>query len=187
MEYRFDRYRNGRKMAEGLVLTKPKTVDDAVAVASRLGEAGDVFVLREDLTRLAAAEAERDAARAGEARAVEALERILVGGNHLASALVNMFEDRFPPYGTDFDNARRAFGGTDDYDLWVAWAVMMRVRDSLVDTPALDWLAQQRREAAAEALLGLKDSIRGGTRHPHVAWRCISTRAAALRATKEAK
>lgn len=64
MEYRFDRYRNGRKMAEGLVLTKPKTADDAVAVASRLGEAGDVFVLREDLTRLAAAEAERDAARA---------------------------------------------------------------------------------------------------------------------------
>jgi hypothetical protein len=62
-EYRFDRYRNGRKMAEGLVLTKPKTVDEAVAVASRLAEAGDVFVLREDLARLATVEAERDAAR----------------------------------------------------------------------------------------------------------------------------
>ena len=49
---------------------------------------------------------------------------------------------------------------------------------------SLAWLAQREREAAAEALLGLKDSIRGGTYRPHVAWRCISTRAAALRAGK---
>jgi hypothetical protein len=53
---------------------------------------------------------------------------------------------------------------------------------------AADYLQQQLaaacREAAAEALFGLKDSIRGGTYRPHVAWRCISTRAAALRAGK---
>lgn len=46
--------------------------------------------------------------------------------------------------------ARRAFAGSDEYDLWVCWAVIMRVRDSLSDPqPALDWLAQQRREAVA--------------------------------------
>jgi len=56
---------------------------------------------------------------------------------------------------------------------------------ALID--ALKDESEHVREAAAEALLGLKDSIRGGTYRPHVAWRCISTRAAALRAGKEAR
>lgn len=81
--------------------------------------------------RLAVVEAERDAARAEAARAAEALEKILVGGNHLASALTGIFGDHLPPYGTDFNEARNAFTNSDDYDLWVCWAVIMRVRDSL--------------------------------------------------------
>lgn len=63
--------------------------------------------------------------------ALKELEEILVGGNHLASALTAYFGDVLPPYGTNFDEARRAFAGPNEYNLWVCWAVMMRVRDSL--------------------------------------------------------
>ena len=65
-EYRFDRYRNGRRMAEGLVLTKFTSVDDAVAVVAALAQSGEIYVMRQD-ARIAELEAERDAAKAGEA------------------------------------------------------------------------------------------------------------------------
>jgi hypothetical protein len=65
-EYRFDRYRNGRRMAEGLVLTKPTSVDQAVAVAAALAQSGEIYVMRQE-SRIAELEAERDAAKAGEA------------------------------------------------------------------------------------------------------------------------
>ena len=70
--------------------------------------------------------AERDAARAGEARAVEACQRI-------EEAL----------QGTDF-----ADHGLDS----PVWNALELVRDVTADKPALAWLAQQRREAVATEL-----------------------------------
>ncbi|MFN8941557.1 MAG: hypothetical protein ACK5ZJ_17635 [Acidobacteriota bacterium] len=62
-EYRFDRYRNGCRMAEGLVLTKPTSVDQAVAVVAALAQSGEIYVMRQD-ARIADLEAELDAAKA---------------------------------------------------------------------------------------------------------------------------
>jgi len=42
--YRFDRYRNGRLMAEGIKVTKENCLKDAIKVAARLADPGDVLV-----------------------------------------------------------------------------------------------------------------------------------------------
>ncbi len=124
-EYRFDRYRNGRRMAEGLVLTKPTSVDQAVAVAAALAQAGEIFVLRQDC-RIAELEAERDAAKAGEARAVEALKGLL---NEL-----HEFDFEIDGSVEFFDSVQQCRDATDNTQ------------------PALAWLAQQRREAVVAEL-----------------------------------
>jgi hypothetical protein len=74
-EYRFDRYRNGRRMAEGLVLTKFTSVDDAVAVVAALAQSGEIYVMRQD-ARIAELEAERDAAKAEVERLREKAEML---------------------------------------------------------------------------------------------------------------
>lgn len=97
-------------------------------------EQGRVRLLLEACeARLAAVEAERDAAQAGEARAVEALEKMLIGGNHLASALIHLLGDDFPEYETDFNEACEILNDPIKYDLWVCWAMMMRERDAMND------------------------------------------------------
>lgn len=110
-------------------------------------------------------QAERDAAQAGEARAVEAVRRCHEG------AARQLAEPR------DHDN--------DQYALTViatdCEAILAAQRS------ALDWLAQQRREAAAEALAKLATDLRqdpwGTTLHDVDSLRKIlCTRAAALRA-----
>lgn len=83
--------------------------------------------------RLAAVEAERDAARAGEVRAVEALKRIA-------------------------DICRPETQGNTSEGL-LAHACIMSLETAecaLSEQPALAWLAQQRREAAAEAAEALE-------------------------------
>lgn len=80
---------------------------------------------------VAGMQTERDAARADAARAEAALEKILIGGNHLGSALTHMLGDDFLEYETDFNQACEILNDPIKYDLWVCWAVMMRVRDSL--------------------------------------------------------
>lgn len=42
--YRFDRYRNGRLMAEGIKVNKENCLKDAIKVAARLADRGDVLV-----------------------------------------------------------------------------------------------------------------------------------------------
>lgn len=98
-------------------------------------------------------------ARAGEVRAVEAIKRIFIGGNHLASALIGLLGPSHPPYEVSLDEAREDIGAGDYYDLWVAWKVIMLERDALLAQPALAWLAQREREAAAEELDILRDHI----------------------------
>ena len=74
-------------------------------------------------------EAERDAAKAGEARAVEALKRIAEDADsHLNDNVL-------------IGNPTR----------WRLKTIRACAEDA-ISQPALDWLAQQRREAAAEAL-----------------------------------
>jgi hypothetical protein len=137
-EYRFDRYRNGRKMAEGLVLTKPTSIEQAVAIAARLAQVGDIFVLRQD-SRIAELEAERDAAKAGEARAVEALKQ----GRVLAQKVVG---ETWDLAGSFTDKEQALFDWVEDLD-WPRYP-----------TPALAWLAQREREAVVRELEQLMES-----------------------------
>jgi hypothetical protein len=44
LPYRFDRYRNGRLMAEGIKVNKENCLEDAIRVAARLADHGDVLV-----------------------------------------------------------------------------------------------------------------------------------------------
>jgi hypothetical protein len=181
-EYRFDRYRNGRKMAEGLVLTKPISIEQAVVIAARLAQAGDIFVLRQD-SRIAELEAERDAAKAGEARAVEALKRI---GEKARWILLDQCVKR----------------GHDPRSVVSDWS--LNVDDYLRDEiegivftldaqPALDWLAQREREAAADCIESRRLAQRFEERlnpSPSVEYavtEVLAAEAAALRAGKEAR
>jgi hypothetical protein len=82
---------------------------------------------------LAEMQAERDAARAGEARAVEALRKLA----NEADAL------RIEEY-----SIRELVGNTK----WSCLRLRIDEARALDAQPALDWLAQQRAEAAAEAL-----------------------------------
>ena len=63
--YRFDRYKNGTKMAEGIKVTKESCFFDAIKVAARLADPGDVLVYDADVSDAlvaAAYEAAGDAA-----------------------------------------------------------------------------------------------------------------------------
>ena len=83
-------------------------------------------------SRIADLEAERDAARAGEARAVEAIKGLL---NQL-----HEFDFEIDGSVEFFDSVQQCRDATDNTQ------------------PALDWLAQQRREAAARELEQLMES-----------------------------
>jgi hypothetical protein len=130
-------------MAEGLVLTKFTSVDDAVAVVAALAQSGEIYVMQQD-ARIADLEAERDADRAGEARAVEAL--------------------------------KVAYEAAEDWHGSVEWegreytqAVLDACDAVLADSqPALDWLAQREREAAARELRLLADGC--ATVNPVLSW-----------------
>lgn len=95
-----------------------------------------LFKIEELKARLAAVEAERDAAQAGEARAVEALE-----AEQRAAHWRNL--------------ARITDKHEDHLEATRLSEIAQNLRHGVVlvgNPPALAWLAQQRREAAAEAL-----------------------------------
>ncbi len=78
---------------------------------------------------------ERELATEKQARAEDTarLDRIMVGGNHLASALINMLgasEDKFPPYTAAMDQVEGAISNPDMRDLWICWRTIMQVRDA---------------------------------------------------------
>lgn len=77
---------------------------------------------------------EQLAAKDAEIAALRAhLESIMVGGNHLASALIGMLGagETFPGYLTDPDVARANIKDVDRYDCWVCWSTIMKVRDAI--------------------------------------------------------
>ena len=95
---------------------------------------------------------------ARERRMYTALERIGIGGNHLASALIHILgagNDTFPPYSTSWDDAAKIIGDPINTDLWTCWAVMMLERDALSDTPPPDPCnaALEKAEKALEAFV----------------------------------
>jgi hypothetical protein len=117
--------------------------------------------------RIAELEAERDAAKAGEARAVEALRKLNISARLAAN------------YADDLKHSD---------DAWTEIAVLIGevrgIREVLdLAQPALAWLAQREREAAARELRGLwsgwakNDLYRSDVGE---VWRYIRDRAAAL-------
>lgn len=108
---------------------------------------------------IAALVAERDAALAWGNALSEAHERVGIGGNHLASALINMLgagDDTFPPYSTECCDGLAIIKDPIKYELWVAWKVGMLERDyieSLTPPVALSQLKdRERRIGAADEL-----------------------------------
>ena len=149
----------------------------------------DLAALRKELeglrqeSRIAELEAERDAARAGEARAVEALKRI---GEKARWILLDQCVKR----------------GHDPRSVVSDWS--LNVDDYLRDEiegivftldaqPALDWLAQREREAAADCIESRRLAQRFEERlnpSPSVEYavtEVLAAEAAALRAGKEAR
>lgn len=60
------------------------------------------------------------------------LELCMVGGNHLASALIGElgpdFSDRYPP-GSDAEKAYAEIGNQVLYDAWCCWSMIMLARE----------------------------------------------------------
>lgn len=81
--YRFDRYRNGRRMAEGIKVNKENCLTDAIKVAARLADHGDVLVYDVALDAMLA-KAREDALR----EAAEAVNRNLGKPAHHAHAAI---------------------------------------------------------------------------------------------------
>ena len=75
-----------------------------------------------------------DANRISELEA--AIDRMLTGGNHLASALISWLGAGagFPAYTVSFESAREVLKDPNMYDAWVCWRTIMQERDALGET-----------------------------------------------------
>lgn len=64
----------------------------------------------------------------------EALERTMIGGNHLATVLIGQlgagFAERYPPE-MDPQDALRTLCATDTYEIWCCWRAIMLARASI--------------------------------------------------------
>jgi hypothetical protein len=106
----------------------------------RLGEDERDKEMRDVRTRLAELEAERDAAKAGEARAVEALRTIR--GEDIQPDADGLIEDLTCCY----CDGNSAEGCDEDCPRFIAYEALDGSQ------PALDWLAQREREAVVAEL-----------------------------------
>jgi hypothetical protein len=123
----------------------------------------------EHRARIAELEAERDAAKAEAARAVEALERIRQDLELIAAGKE--------------EEVRNDFSSGESHGWGMAYLHVCRIIGNAATQPALAWLAQREREAAARELRGLwsgwakNDLYRSDVGE---VWRYIRDRAAAL-------
>jgi hypothetical protein len=134
----------------------------------RLGEDERDKEMRDVRTRLAELEAERDAAKAGAARAVEALRKIR--GEDIQPDADGLIEDVTCCY----CEGNSAEGCDEDCPRFIAYEALDGSQ------PALDWLAQREREAIVRELTQLGPL---GSRNPElfmVPWSEIKRRIAAL-------
>lgn len=75
--------------------------------------------------------AERDAALASVAKLREALEQVLIGGNHIAL----LIGADHPPHTATHDEARKHYKTSQDtYEIWCCWRTMMHARAVLAET-----------------------------------------------------
>ena len=141
-----DRVADNQNLRERLAAVEAER-DAALKRATEARETADNYAghCNEACKQLEVVEAERDAARAGEARAVEALRTIRGADIHPdADGLIEDF--------TCFYCHRNSVDGCDDDCPRVIAAHVIDLAQ-----PALAWLAQQRREAAAEVVNALAD------------------------------
>ena len=68
----------------------------------------------------------------------EALDRIMIGGNHLASALIGILGPKFPESGSTREQVEAAIKSGDFRDLWVCWDVIMQERETLAHLRAAE-------------------------------------------------
>ena len=114
--------------------------DAALKRAAEARETADNYAghCNEACKQLEAVEAERDAAQAGEARAVEALSLIRKELGTIAQG----YEEE----------VRNEFTSGQSHGWGMAYLHAVQIIGGITDGPALAWLSQQRREAAAAAL-----------------------------------
>ncbi len=67
------------------------------------------------------------ALKAENERLLAAMERMMIGGNHVATYRT----DRWPDYGATPDLAMMVLGPGREYDMWCCWNAIMCARDSL--------------------------------------------------------
>jgi hypothetical protein len=115
----------------------------------RLGEDERDKEISDLRTRIADLEAERDAARAGEARAVEALD-----------VFARAYRVSMLPFAPGIDEADGAYHWMPHG--WPSVGDFKLANSVLSGSSALSWLAQQRREAAVRAVEALKGVSEAG-------------------------
>ena len=127
--------------------------------------------------RAEAAEAELTAARAGEARALEALRKIRTEVHALIEQSTGVAGLHLN--GDEAEWSSLLAGG--EYESW-----LMSLDETTDAQPALDWLAQQRRDAVAEELERMcsENEERYGTHFMEMTTDCLRDRAAELRKGK---
>jgi hypothetical protein len=62
------------------------------------------------------------------------LRDVMVGGNHLASALVGWLgagEDEFPLFSTTYEEAQKVVTDPLVFDAWVCWKTIMEAREAV--------------------------------------------------------
>lgn len=68
------------------------------------------------------------------AELLEVLDRVMIGGNHLANVLIchlgGGFASEYPP-NMDHETALRKLCATDSYDVWCCWAAIMNARAAI--------------------------------------------------------
>jgi transposase len=116
--------------------------------------------------RIAELEAERDAAKAGEARAVEGLRRIREELETIAAGKE--------------EEVRNDFSSGESHGWGSAYLHVCRIIGNAATQPALDWLAQREREAAARELNQLGPLGSSNQELFMVPWSEIKQRIAAL-------
>ena len=96
--------------------TRPNIKETPVKLAQAALEAGDSHLAKEN------------------ERLKWALDQCFVGGNHLASMLIDSlgadFAEKYP-YDLDAESAMRMLNDTQEHEIWVAWSCIMTAREAL--------------------------------------------------------
>ncbi len=87
---------------------------------------------------------------------VEGWQQVMIGGNHLASALIGIVGGNLPDYRESTFAVMREKFGESAADMWVAWKAIMDYRDTpLLDGEARVRRAFEERDRLRAALVGL--------------------------------